>query len=298
MRMTIAALALLLFLLPLCRAAVVDDVPKAPPAPAAWPFFAFCHDTHDAKKRSLAEQAALLKELGYDGAGHLWLGQVPERLKTLDEAGLKLYQVYVQIDLAPGKQAFDPKLKEVAALLKGRDTQIAVLVAGLGPSDPAGDARAVEGVRQIADIAREAGLKVVLYPHSGFWLEKVEDALRVVKKADRPNLGVMFNLCHWLKVDEEKNLRPLLTAAMPYLWAVSIHGADKADEIHAGKGNWIQPLGSGSFDVPALLALLKELGYKGPIGLQCYGIGGDAREHLARSMAAWKKMNEKPAEAK
>jgi len=87
MRMACAALVfvLLFALAPLCRAA------DPPAAPAAWPFFVFCHDTHDAKKRSLAEQAALLKELGYDGAGHLWLGQVPERLKTLDEAGLKLF---------------------------------------------------------------------------------------------------------------------------------------------------------------------------------------------------------------
>ena len=30
-------------------------------------FFAFCIDTHDAKKRNLEQQAALLKELGYDG---------------------------------------------------------------------------------------------------------------------------------------------------------------------------------------------------------------------------------------
>ena len=39
------------------------------------------------------------------------------------------------------------------------------------------------------------------------------------------------------------------------------------------------------------LKTLKELGYKGPIGLQCYGIGGDAREHLAGSMAAWRKLS-------
>ena len=33
------------------------------------------------------------------------------------------------------------------------------------------------------------------------------------------------------------------------------------------------------------------VGYAGPIGLQCYGLGGDARDHLARSMAAWRKMS-------
>jgi hypothetical protein len=39
-----------------------------------------------------------------------------------------------------------------------------------------------------------------------------------------------------------------------------------------------------------LLRTLKAVGYKGPVGLQCYGISGDAREHLARSMAAWRKL--------
>jgi sugar phosphate isomerase/epimerase len=50
-----------------------------------------------------------------------------------------------------------------------------------------------------------------------------------------------------------------------------------------------QPLDRGSFDVAGLLETLDELGYTGPIGLQCFGIGGDAREHLACSMAAWRK---------
>jgi hypothetical protein len=36
---------------------------------------------------------------------------------------------------------------------------------------------------------------------------------------------------------------------------------------------------------------LDALGYKGPVGLQCYGIEGDARLHLQRSIAAWRKMD-------
>ncbi|MCL4693962.1 MAG: TIM barrel protein, partial [Candidatus Hydrogenedentes bacterium] len=125
-------------------------------------------------------------------------------------------------------------------------------------------------------------------PHAGDWLERVEDAIRVVQKVDRPNVGLMFNLCHWLKVDKEENLEPLLTAAMPYLFAVSIHGADRAEAIHAGTGNWIQPLDSGTFDIGAFLHTLRELGYRGPIGLQCYGLPGDARDHLTRSITAWR----------
>jgi sugar phosphate isomerase/epimerase len=256
------------------------------------PFFALCMDTHDSQKRTLEEQAALLEELGYDGAGHLWLDNLGQRIETLDAHGLKLFQVYLQVNIAPDATPYDPRLKEALPLLKGRDVMLALLISGGAPSDTSGDARAVELVQEIADLATESGVRVALYPHSGDWLERVEDALRIVQKAERPNVGVMFNLCHWLKVDNEENLKPLLTSAMPHLFAVSIHGADRATEIHAGTGNWIQPLDSGSFDVGALLNTLSELGYQGPIGLQCYGIPGDARDHLTKSMAAWRRITE------
>lgn len=254
-------------------------------------FFAFCMDTHDSQKRTLEQQAALLEELGYDGAGHLWLDNLEERIKTLDAHGLRLFQVYLQVNIAADANSpYDPRLKESLPLLRGRKTMLALLMSGAAPSDPALDERAVALVQEIADMANEAGVRVALYPHSGNWLEHVEDGLRIVQKAKRPNVGVMFNLCHWLKVDDEKNLKPLLTSAMPHLFAVSIHGADRAEEIHAGTGNWIQPLGNGSFDVGALLDTLRELGYQGPVGLQCYGIPGDARDHLTKSMTAWRRL--------
>lgn len=285
-----AILALMcLFLVPSSRA---ENPKPALSDTKASPFFALCMDMHDAKKRTLEQQAELLKELGYDGAGHVWLKHVPERLKTLDKEGLKLFQIYIRVNVAQNnKRPYDPGLKEILPLLKGRGTQIALLMGGMKRSDVAGDPRAVELIREIAGMAEASGVRVVLYPHSGDWLERVEDAVRVAEKVNRPNVGVMFNLCHWLKVDEEKNMRPLLESAMPRLFAVSINGADKAAEIKAGKGNWIQPLDRGSFDIHAFLKALKDLGYAGPVGLQCYGIRGDARDHLARSMSAWKRLH-------
>jgi len=105
----------------------------------------------------------------------------------------------------------------------------------------------------------------------------------------------MFNLCHWLKVDEEKNLEPLLKLAMPRLFVVTINGADSGAGRPAGWDRLIQPLDRGSFDLHGFVKTLKRLGYAGPIGLQCYGIRGDAREHLARSMAAWRELSAKLA---
>ena len=56
--------------------------------------------------------------------------------------------------------------------------------------------RAEEIVREVAAMAEEAGLRVALYPHHGFWVERVEDAVRIAKKVNSKNLGVTFNLCH------------------------------------------------------------------------------------------------------
>ncbi|MBM3881741.1 MAG: sugar phosphate isomerase/epimerase [Verrucomicrobia bacterium] len=253
-------------------------------------------DTHDARKRSLAEQAALLKELGYDGAGHLWLDDLRERLATLEAAGLRLFQVYLRVDIGPEAQTpYDPRVREVLPWLAGRDTMLALLVSGGKASDAARDPRAVEVVRELAELARPHGVKLALYPHTGDWLERLTDAVRVADQVARPNVGVMFNLCHWLKVEEEVDLGPQLRAAGRHLYAVSINGSDRGEAIRSGQGRWIVPLDTGTFDQLGLLRVLREVGYAGPIGLQCYGIPGDARVHLARSLAAWRQLNRRLA---
>jgi sugar phosphate isomerase/epimerase len=259
--------------------------------PDAYPFFPFCIDWHDARKRTFEQQAAMLKELGYTGVGHIWLDKVEERLKTLDAAGLKLFQITMVVEVAPGKKPFDTnRFKEVCSLIQGRHVQFCLLLNGMKPSDPSVDAHAVEILREMSMLAEDSGAQLLLYPHQSSWVERIEDSIRVADKVDRKNVGVMFNLCHWLRVDKSRDYKPLLKQAMPRLWAVSINGADELDE-KPGWDRYIQPLDKGSFDVGKLLKTLKELGYKGPIGLQCYGIGGDAREHLARSMAAWQKLS-------
>jgi len=257
--------------------------------PKTYSFFPFCIDWHDAKHRSYKEQAEMLKDLGYDGVGHIFLDGVAERLKTLDAAGLTLYQITMNVDVAAGKPPYEARFKDVLKLVKGRNVQFALLLNGATPSDPSVDPHAVKILREMSDLARDSGSQLLLYPHQGSWIERIEDSVRVAEKVDRTNVGVMFNLCHWLRVDKQRDYKPLLKRAMPRLWAVSINGADSQDD-KPGWDHYIQPLDKGSFDVGALLTTLKELGYKGPIGLQCYGIGGDARQHLARSMTAWRNL--------
>jgi len=81
------------------------------------------------------------------------------------------------------------------------------------------------------------------------------------------------------------NLRATLKSAGNLLWRVSICGADTDGKSW---GELIQPLDRGSFDQVAFLRLLREIGFTGDVGLQCYAIRGDARENLSRSIAAWR----------
>ena len=264
----------------------------APAAEPANPFFALCIGTHDAATKTPADQAKLLKELGYAGNCHLWCDGVEETLAALDDAGLELFQVYVRVSIDPSKPKYDPQLPEVIKRLKGHRTTLGLLVSGAPASATENDDRAVAIVREIGDMAKASGIRAALYPHTGDFIERLEDAVRIAEKVDRENVGAMFNLCHWMKVDGRQPLEPLLKSAMPHLFVVTINGADNAPG--EGWDRLIRPLDQGTFDNRRLMGLLAKLGYKGPVGLQCYGIRGDMRDNLARSMTAWKDLSAKP----
>ena len=116
--------------------------------------------------------------------------------------------------------------------------QFCLLVNGMKPSDPSVDPHAVKILREMSELAKDCGAQLLLYPHQGSWIERIEDSVRVAEKVDRANVGVMFNLCHWLRVDKSRDYKPLLQQALPRLWAVSINGADNFD----GKPGWMKPV--------------------------------------------------------
>ncbi len=264
--------------------------------PPANPFFVLSNGVADEKHATPESQAAMLAELGFDGIGPSGTQSIPAMLAALDQHKLKLHALYVGANVDPDQPKYEPGLPEAIGQLKGRDTFVWLYARSskLKPGSSDGDVRAVEIVREIAAMAEASGLKVALYPHTGFYVESVQDAVRIARKADRPSVGVTFNLCHWLKVEGDRNLELRLEEARPYLFVVTINGAD------SGGTDWnrlIQPLDRGDFDHLRLLRILKAQGFRGPIGLQCYAVPGDKRENLERSMAAWRALQARLAEA-
>lgn len=262
-------------------------------ARAAEPaFFAMDTGTRDAAHKTPEEQLAMVKELGFAGIGPSYTkpNALREMLAAVDRQQSKLFALYVPLDLDATAHP-SPQIRDAIDQLRGRDAILWLWVVSTAhqPSDQGGDARAVQMLREVAALAEPAGVRIALYPHAGTWVERVEDAVRVARGVDRKNVGVTFNLCHWLKVDGT-NLEARLKEALPHLFVVTINGAD------AGGKDWgklIQPLGSGTFDVGKVLAKLAELGWQGPIGLQHFGISGDAKANLRRSMDAWRVMSRK-----
>lgn len=268
--------------------------PATTPAAGLPPLYGFCMEIHDAQKRTLPQQAEMLRELGFAGAGYpLWLGDDLERnLQTLDAAGVKVFLLYTTVNIHPQQPPFDPRLPDAIRKLKGRSVTVSVLLRGFPPGDPQGDATAVKVLRQLGDVAAEAGLRISIYHHVNDWTESLLQALKIVRQVDHPQVGVNFNLCHWLKVDGDKDYRVVLRENADKIFAVTINGAQIGSSVWTD--GLIQPLDRGDFDNRQLLATLREISYRGPVGLMCYGIPGDAREHLQRSLKVWQSWERAP----
>jgi sugar phosphate isomerase/epimerase len=230
---------------------------------------------------SIDDQAELARKTGYDGVLFAGTEHVPEIRSALVSRGLKVYGLYTGMNLSDPQPGFDPGLPQAIRQLRGTQALIAFTINGQSPD---GDAIAVRVIQQVADMARESGLRVGLYPHYGMYMARIEDALRLREMAGKANVGIVFNLCHWLRSGDEANLKFRLQQAAPYLYLVLINGADH-------EGDWnrlIQPLDSGEYDLKAFLQALRDVGYDGSMALQCYGIKGNREKNLTRSMKAWK----------
>jgi sugar phosphate isomerase/epimerase len=240
--------------------------------------FAFDNGLH-----GIADPAKTLKELGYAGMGASGFNVRP-LIAQYQAQGLTVFSTYVPCHLNKAP-AFDPRMKTLIEDLKGTDTMIWLTV--LGGKAGQEDEKAAGIVDQIAAMAEPAGVRVALYPHTGFYVATTADALRVAGRVHRKNVGVSINLCHELMTDQGPRLAETVRLAMPRLFLVSINGAD-AKRPGMQWDRLIQPLGRGDFDVRGFLEMLRAAGYTGPVGLQCYAVKGDARLNLAESMRAWR----------
>ena len=254
----------------------------------------FAMDT--AARGQPADCAVWLSQLGYAG-----FGGRPATAKSfapeLSQHGIAFTNAYHVTKFSAENSEVPADVVQALNALEGVNTtlwlgiQQVSLPQGVKAGATEGDAIAVPLLKKTLVLAKAKHVKISLYPHAGFWAESVETVLRLANAVDDPDLGVTFNLCHWLKVEGvERDPVPVIKAALPRLNFITINGADTGDTRHFGWERLIQPLGRGTYDVKAFVHHAQEAGYRGSFGFQGYGIKMDSQELLKVTMDGWRSL--------
>jgi sugar phosphate isomerase/epimerase len=249
----------------------------------------------DSVYKTFDQQVALIKSLGYDGVEINQLESFAGMKAALDQHHFKGSYLYFKINV--DQPQLDERLESIIAQLKGSGTLLAPYMVSdskkFKPSSHEADAHLTVLLQQLGKWAQKSNLQVALYPHYGFYVETIDHALSLVKAADMKNVGLSFNLCHWLATTprpERNDWKNDLKRLQPYLKMVTINGANQVDsEAKTPWDDYILPLGTGTYDTYGLVRyLVKDLKYKGPIGVQCYNIKADKPELLRTTMQTWR----------
>jgi sugar phosphate isomerase/epimerase len=247
----------------------------------------------DSTYNTFDKQVELVKNAVFDG---IEINQIEsfDGMKTaLDKYEFKGSYFYVKLQLG---ESIDNRLESAINKLKGTKTIIAPYIQAdtkrFKPNSPEGDSEAIRLLQIISVWSKKSGLQVAIYPHLGFYVERTDHALQLAQKINRKNVGLSFNLCHWLattNLTERTDLKSHLKEINPYLKMITISGAN--DIISQKKSvfdDYILPLGTGSFDTYDLLKyMVKTIKYKNPIGVQCYNIKGNKPQLIKNTMSVW-----------
>ncbi len=256
------------------------------------PFFTFNNalNASHLPKLPIEKQAEILKNLGYDGMEwHDETDGFVEAIELFSDSGLKIYTNYMKINIDE-KQPYDSSWKETIPKLDGMDMILWVHLHSekYQPSEEAADSLIVSILQDLADQGKPYGVRIAIYHHTWFVAEKAEDSYRLAVKANRDNVGAVFNICHYLKTGGTvENLNKVLDMIYPKLFAISVSGADTGDTKNMNWDQLVQPLGQGTFDVYQVVKHLADKGFRGPIGLQCYNLKTDPMVHLKQSREIW-----------
>jgi sugar phosphate isomerase/epimerase len=229
----------------------------------------------------------MLAELGYD-ATYITLFEEPDwadtkKLSTVSSRyGITTAGVYSVLDIA--SPSTDAKAKRIVDLV-GRIEACRTIELSLTCSDPqaAGshiknDDMAKQWLDRLLASAEQNSVSILLYPHFSFWLERIEDAVRLCQHYDHPLLRATFCGYHWYVVDGH-DVGERIRSAMPYIVQANVCGSRKRPDGTAT----LEPLDEGEVDNFHILGCLWNSGFTGMVGAQGYAVAGDVYTKLRRS---------------
>ncbi|MSR31316.1 MAG: c-type cytochrome [Gemmataceae bacterium] len=256
---------------------------------------AWCIVPFDAKKRTPAQRAEMLKRLGFQKFAYDWRD---EHIPTFDEeiAQLKKQGIELTAFWFPG--GLNSQAKKILEALERNQVRTQLWISMGDPAPGKGQPEKlkaiVEQIRPIAAAAKKIGCSVGLYNHGG-WFGEPENQAQIMQLLNEPNVGIVYNLHHGH--DHLERFTLAFKKIQPWLFCVNINGMDAQGDK---TGRKILQLGQGEKDLELLQAILKT-GYKGPIGIlghTQHDAGLTLHDNLDGLAWLVKKMKKEPAGAK
>jgi sugar phosphate isomerase/epimerase len=264
------------------------------------PFYAFnnCMRTMVDCPEGVVDQVTLVSSLGFDALGGQEAVDLEGLKDELDRRGMALPEVYIGVYLRDDVFVLPDNWEGMLSLFRGTETLFALHVHAEGYTgrEESVDARLLREFTKLAKQAEEFQIQMGIYPHHAFYCETTQHARELAEAVNHPRFGMTLNLCHLLKVEGVEGWEQRVDGLISHLKMVSIHGADDGDTQSMGWDRLIRPLGEGNFDTFRFVSYLRDKGYTGMFGLQCYGIRQDCAEALRKSQQAWRSFQTRYAE--
>jgi hydroxypyruvate isomerase len=236
---------------------------------------------------SLPDRIRAAKQAGLTSVEfHLWRDKpMAEVAEAIRETGLELLSFVVE----PRRSLVDPAqhaeflqaVRDSLQAAKAAGAKSLVVASGFARPEVSRDEQHAEAVgilRQAAALAEEAGIILLLEPlntrvdHPGMYLDSTAEGLDIIEEVASPNLRLLYDAYHSAVMDEQPG--EVLRDRVHLVGHVQV-----AD--HPGRA---EP-GSGGLDWAARVSALRDVGYRGSVGLE-YRPSGPTLETLARARSA------------
>lgn len=258
----------------LCAAAVGQGPAAEPGRPAnlrTENLVAWCIVPFDASKRSPAERAQMLADLGMKRCAYDWRKEhIPEFEQEILEYrkhGIEMF-------------AFWGGHEEAFKLFEKHDLRPQVWCTLSSPKEGTQEEKVVTALRAMEGMVRrtaELGCKMGLYNHGGWGGEPANLAAvcRRLREQGHDHVGIVYNWHHGH--GHINDWQASLKLMKPYLLCINLNGmTEDADPK-------VLPLGGGKHEKQMLKVLL-DSGYDGPLGILDHRNEIDAKEALEENL--------------
>jgi len=179
-------------------------------------------------------------------------------------------------------------LQRALAIARDLGAEVVSLWSGVAPAAPPEVCRQrlVEGVEAIARHAESTGVALGFEPEPGMLVESVADFFELRAAVDSPALGLTLDLGHCLLTESDAPDKVVHRVAS---MLVNVHAEDMRRPIHEHL-----PFGLGEMSYGSILAALRDVEYRGLVGVELSRDSHRAPE-MARAALAYLRAAEQEA---